>query len=148
MENLLSREDSLTVQRLKFSVAESPLLLCRSSAEHCYTHIALSETKGIFHPAHAPNNQMTSSYSVMAAAFFEQFCVQGAWGVVPIHLMELSPGSFRTFVVGTSYQLGTSSNLCIPEVELLINSQRQSGQLCVIYDRVDDRGAISTSSQR
>ncbi|KAF3937482.1 hypothetical protein ABW19_dt0210591 [Dactylella cylindrospora] len=42
----------------------------------------------------------------MAAAFFEQFAVQGAWGVIPIHLMELSPGSFRTFVVGTSYQLG------------------------------------------
>ena len=28
--------------------------------------------------------------SVMAAAFFQQFCVQGAWGVIPIHLMELS----------------------------------------------------------
>lgn len=46
------------------------------------------------------------SDSIMAAAFFEQFCVQGAWGVIPIHLMELSPGAFRTFVVGTSYQLG------------------------------------------
>ncbi|KAI9875806.1 MAG: hypothetical protein M1830_007962 [Pleopsidium flavum] len=46
------------------------------------------------------------SKSVIAAAFFEQFCVQGAWGVIPIHLMELSPGSFRTFVVGTTYQLG------------------------------------------
>lgn len=43
---------------------------------------------------------------VIASAFFEQFCVQGAWGVIPIHLMELSPGAFRTFVVGTSYQLG------------------------------------------
>jgi SHS family lactate transporter-like MFS transporter len=32
--------------------------------------------------------------------------LQGAWGVIPIHLMELSPGAFRTFVVGTSYQLG------------------------------------------
>ncbi|KAF7872652.1 uncharacterized protein EAF02_008723 [Botrytis sinoallii] len=48
----------------------------------------------------------TSSSAVIAAAFFEQFCVQGAWGVIPIHLMELSPGSFRTFVVGTAYQLG------------------------------------------
>ncbi|KAI9877627.1 MAG: hypothetical protein M1823_007075, partial [Watsoniomyces obsoletus] len=48
----------------------------------------------------------TSSKAVIAATFFEQFCVQGAWGVIPIHLMELSPGSFRTFVVGTSYQLG------------------------------------------
>lgn len=44
--------------------------------------------------------------AVMAPAFFQQFCVQGAWGVVPIHLMELSPGAFRTFVVGTAYQLG------------------------------------------
>ncbi|KAM5386823.1 hypothetical protein ACJZ2D_000116 [Fusarium nematophilum] len=48
----------------------------------------------------------TRTESVVAAAFFEQFCVQGAWGVIPIHLMELSPGAFRTFVVGTSYQLG------------------------------------------
>lgn len=47
-----------------------------------------------------------SSHAVIAAAFFEQFCVQGAWGVIPVHLMELSPGAFRTFVVGTSYQLG------------------------------------------
>lgn len=46
------------------------------------------------------------SEAIMAAAFFQQFCVQGAWGVIPIHLMELSPGAFRTFVVGTSYQLG------------------------------------------
>ncbi|KAF4981254.1 hypothetical protein FZEAL_2880 [Fusarium zealandicum] len=44
--------------------------------------------------------------SIIAAAFFLQFCVQGAWGVIPIHLMELSPGALRTFFVGTSYQLG------------------------------------------
>jgi SHS family lactate transporter-like MFS transporter len=42
----------------------------------------------------------------MAGAFFQQACVQGAWGVVPIHLMELSPVQFRSFVVGTAYQLG------------------------------------------
>ncbi|PGH12107.1 hypothetical protein AJ80_06828 [Polytolypa hystricis UAMH7299] len=47
-----------------------------------------------------------SSKGIIAAAFFEQFCVQGAWGIIPIHLMELSPGAFRTFIVGTSYQLG------------------------------------------
>lgn len=44
--------------------------------------------------------------AIMAGAFFQQMCVQGAWGVVPIHLMELSPAQFRSFVVGTSYQLG------------------------------------------
>jgi len=44
--------------------------------------------------------------TVMIAAFFEQFCVQGAWGVIPIHLMELSPPSYSAIVVGTAYQLG------------------------------------------
>lgn len=48
----------------------------------------------------------TKDTRITAVAFFEQFCVQGAWGVIPIHLMELSPDAFRTFVVGTSYQLG------------------------------------------
>lgn len=59
---------------------------------------------------------------VIAAAFFQQFCVQGAWGVIPIHLMELSPGAFRTFVVGTSYQLG---NL-VSSVRVLILTQASS----------------------
>lgn len=57
------------------------------------------------------------SHSVIAAAFFEQFCVQGAWGVIPIHLMELSPGSFRTFVVGTSYQLGNLASSASSTIE-------------------------------
>lgn len=43
---------------------------------------------------------------VAAVAFFQQFLIQGAWGTIPIHLLELAPGGFRTFVVGTSYQLG------------------------------------------
>lgn len=47
-----------------------------------------------------------SNTNVTATAFLEQFCVQGTWGVIPIHLMELSPGLFCTSVVGTSYQLG------------------------------------------
>jgi len=59
----------------------------------------------------------TSSHALMAAAFFEQFCVQGAWGVIPIHLMELSPGSFRTFVVGTAYQLGNLASSASSTIE-------------------------------
>lgn len=53
-----------------------------------------------------PYTHLTSRSALAASAFFEQLCVQGAWGVIPIHLMELSPGAFRTFVVGTAYQLG------------------------------------------
>ena len=47
-----------------------------------------------------------SGDGVYATAFFEQFCVQGAFGVVPIHLVELSPAPYRTFIVGTAYQIG------------------------------------------
>ena len=60
---------------------------------------------------------------IMAAAFFEQFCVQGAWGVIPIHLMELSPGSFRTFVVGTSYQLGNLISSASSTIETTIGQR-------------------------
>ena len=60
---------------------------------------------------------------VIAAAFFEQFCVQGAWGVIPIHLMELSPGSFRTFVVGTSYQLGNLASSASSTIESTIGQR-------------------------
>ncbi|MCJ1478098.1 hypothetical protein MMC13_006773 [Lambiella insularis] len=63
------------------------------------------------------------SNSVIAAAFFEQFCVQGAWGVIPIHLMELSPGSFRTFVVGTSYQLGNLVSSASSTIESTIGER-------------------------
>ncbi|KIX05199.1 uncharacterized protein Z518_06071 [Rhinocladiella mackenziei CBS 650.93] len=65
----------------------------------------------------------TSSKSVIAAAFFEQFCVQGAWGVIPIHLMELSPGSLRTFVVGTSYQLGNLASSASSTIESTIGER-------------------------
>jgi SHS family lactate transporter-like MFS transporter len=39
-------------------------------------------------------------------AFLMQICVQGAWGVVPVHLNELSPASVRGTFAGTVYQVG------------------------------------------
>jgi SHS family lactate transporter-like MFS transporter len=35
-----------------------------------------------------------------------QFFVQGAWGVIPAHLTELSPDEIRGFYPGITYQLG------------------------------------------
>jgi SHS family lactate transporter-like MFS transporter len=64
-----------------------------------------------------------SSSAINAAAFFEQFCVQGAWGVIPIHLVELSPGSFRTFIVGTSYQLGNLVSSASSTIESTIGER-------------------------
>ena len=39
-------------------------------------------------------------------AFLIQVMVQGAWGVVPTHLNELSPGAVRGTLPGFAYQLG------------------------------------------
>ncbi len=38
--------------------------------------------------------------------FVMQFMIQGAWGVVPAHLNELSPPSVRAILPGFAYQLG------------------------------------------
>jgi SHS family lactate transporter-like MFS transporter len=39
-------------------------------------------------------------------SFLMQICVQGAWGVIPAHLTELSPDSIRGLYPGVTYQLG------------------------------------------
>ena len=39
-------------------------------------------------------------------AFLMQLAVQGAWGVIPAHLTELSPDAIRGFYPGVTYQLG------------------------------------------
>ncbi len=39
-------------------------------------------------------------------AFLMQFCVQGAWGVIPAHLNEISPPELRATFPGVTYQLG------------------------------------------
>jgi MFS transporter, SHS family, lactate transporter len=38
--------------------------------------------------------------------FLMQFMVQGAWGVIPAHLNELSPGPVRAILPGVAYQMG------------------------------------------
>jgi SHS family lactate transporter-like MFS transporter len=38
--------------------------------------------------------------------FLMQFMVQGAWGVIPVHLNELSPAPVRAIFPGLAYQLG------------------------------------------
>ncbi|NNM56050.1 MFS transporter [Acidocella sp.] len=48
----------------------------------------------------------TSALEVGIAAFLMQFAVQGAWGVVPVHLNELSPAEIRGTFPGFIYQLG------------------------------------------
>jgi len=48
----------------------------------------------------------TTPLTIGCAAFLMQFAVQGAWGVVPVHLNELSPSEIRGVFPGFVYQLG------------------------------------------
>ncbi|MBW4039542.1 MAG: MFS transporter [Acidobacteria bacterium] len=49
-----------------------------------------------------------SHTAVMLAVggFLMQFMVQGAWGVIPVHLNELAPPAVRAIFPGLAYQLG------------------------------------------
>jgi SHS family lactate transporter-like MFS transporter len=49
--------------------------------------------------AYAPNQAI-----LILGAFLIQFMVQGAWGVIPAHLAELSPNSVRALLPGFAYQ--------------------------------------------
>jgi SHS family lactate transporter-like MFS transporter len=47
-----------------------------------------------------------SAWTLGAGAVLMQFMVQGAWGVVPAYLTELSPSPVRATAPGLAYQLG------------------------------------------
>jgi len=45
-------------------------------------------------------------WTLALGAFLMQVGVQGAWGIIPAHLNELSPGAVRGLIPGLAYQLG------------------------------------------
>jgi SHS family lactate transporter-like MFS transporter len=47
-----------------------------------------------------------SAVMLAAGGFLMQFMVQGAWGIIPAHLNELSPAPVRAVLPGFAYQLG------------------------------------------
>ena len=47
-----------------------------------------------------------SAAMLAGGAFLMQFMVQGAWGVIPVHLSELAPNALRSTFTGLAYQLG------------------------------------------
>src|SRR5947209_11114588 len=48
----------------------------------------------------------TTAGLLCLGSFLMQIMVQGAWGVIPAHLTELSPDEIRGFYPGVTYQLG------------------------------------------
>jgi SHS family lactate transporter-like MFS transporter len=64
------------------------------------------------------------------AVFLLQFCVQGAWGVVPAHLNEISPGDVRGTFPGFTYQVGNllSAGVAFGQTSLVVNQHWQYSQ--------------------
>ena len=60
------------------------------------------------------------SFIIALGAFAMQFMVQGAWGVIPAHINELSPGALRGFFPGFAYQLGVLIASGIAYIEALL----------------------------
>jgi SHS family lactate transporter-like MFS transporter len=57
---------------------------------------------------------------LIAGAFLMQFMVQGAWGVIPAHLSELSPDSVRGFLPGFGYQCGALVGGTLPYIQAVL----------------------------
>src|SRR6266403_3520150 len=72
----------------------------------------------------------SSSFSLpVIGGFAMQFMVQGAWGIVPVHLNELSPNTVRGTFPGFAYQLGNlfAANTAVVEARLADHFRDASG---------------------
>jgi SHS family lactate transporter-like MFS transporter len=65
--------------------------------------------------AYAPSLRL-----LVVGAFLIQFMVQGAWGIIPAHLSELSPDSVRGFLPGFAYQCGVLLAGSVAYVEAIL----------------------------
>jgi len=60
---------------------------------------------------------------LVLGAFLIQIFVQGAWGVIPAHLTELSPDSVRGFLPGFAYQCGMVFAGSVTWIEAVLSEQ-------------------------
>jgi SHS family lactate transporter-like MFS transporter len=65
-----------------------------------------------------------STLTVLAlGAFMLQVGVQGAWGIIPVHLNELAPDSVRSLLTGFTYQMGVLLAASTPRVEFALRDR-------------------------
>jgi SHS family lactate transporter-like MFS transporter len=79
-----------------------------------------------------------SPWRILVGVFLMQFFVQGAWGVIPAHINELSPNHLRGFFPGFAYQLGVMFAAGIPYVESALGerfsyTQAMGGLVAIVF---------------
>jgi len=70
---------------------------------------------------------------IFLGAFLMQFMVQGAWGVIPAHITELSPNELRGFFPGFAYQVGVLLASSSAFIESKMSSYMSYGQALGIF---------------
>jgi SHS family lactate transporter-like MFS transporter len=73
-----------------------------------------------------------SMTGLVIGAFAMQFMVQGAWGVIPAHITELSPDSVRGFLPGFAYQCGVLIASSVAYLEALFAARTSYAQSMAI----------------
>ncbi|KAI7825761.1 major facilitator superfamily domain-containing protein, partial [Kickxella alabastrina] len=66
---------------------------------------------------------------LLVGAFFMQLCVQGAWGVIPVYLSEISPEGFRATFPGLAYQLGNLISASASQMEATLGEKNPLPEL-------------------
>jgi len=69
---------------------------------------------------------------LVIGAFAMQFMVQGAWGVIPAHITELSPDSVRGFLPGFAYQCGVLIASSVAYLEAIFAARTSYAQSMAI----------------
>jgi MFS transporter, SHS family, lactate transporter len=75
-------------------------------SEHIGRKRAIMLAAALSLPMILPWAYSQTALTLAVGSFLMQFMVQGAWGIVPAHLNELSPPSVRAILPGVAYQLG------------------------------------------
>jgi MFS transporter, SHS family, lactate transporter len=70
---------------------------------------------------------------IFLGAFLMQFMVQGAWGVIPAHITELSPNELRGFFPGFAYQVGVLLASSSAFIESKMSNHMSYGQALGIF---------------
>jgi len=89
----------------------------------------------------------SSSFEAIAAgAFLMQFMVQGAWGIIPAHISELSPDQVRGFLPGFAYQCGNLVAASIGWAQAVLAEHLPYPQVMAVSAAVIFAGAIAITA--
>jgi len=85
-----------------------------------YSMVTALAVAAVVIPAWAFGGTLTT---LAIGAFLMQMGVQGAWGIIPVHLNELSPDSVRGLLPGFTYQVGILFAASTPTVEFALRDR-------------------------